>query len=246
MRSISRRSRTQGPRGSSGKGRDRDRQNARIAVARRPPVGSTGPRGASPVTDTGSRAVSAFRWCDAKRVRTPWREMVLSEDRTNLQRPRGVCTDMIICQRDFPGGETSPSQIFSSRSGCRRTPGHLARKGANLSVAAHHHSGTVPGGRRGADSRRKIRWPSRLFRGISMACEDLVVGCFLDDRAPLAVPELNRERTLKYLECCYKQGMSWKDAEQQIQDCLQQRGVPREGILRQLKLARSLLQPWLD
>ena len=39
-----------------------------------------------------------------------------------------------------------------------------------------------------------------------MACEDLVVGCFLDDRAPLAVPELNRERTLKYLECCYKQG----------------------------------------
>ena len=50
-----------------------------------------------------------------------------------------------------------------------------------------------------------------------MACEDLVVGCFLDDRAPLAVPELNREGTLKYLECCYKQGMSWKDAEQQIQ-----------------------------
>jgi len=95
-------------------------------------------------------------------------------------------------------------------------------------------------------SRRKIRWPSRLFRGISMACEDLVVGCFLDDRAPLAVPELNRERTLKYLECCYKQGMSWKDAEQQIHDCLQQRGVPREGILRQLKLARPLLQPWLD
>ena len=79
-----------------------------------------------------------------------------------------------------------------------------------------------------------------------MACEDLVVGCFLDDRAPLAVPELNRERTLKYLECCYKEGMSWKDAEQQLQDCLQQRGVPREGILRQLKLARPLLQPWLD
>ena len=24
------------------------------------------------------------------------------------------------------------------------------------------------------------------------------------------------------------------------------RGVPREGILRQLKLARPLLQPWLD
>jgi hypothetical protein len=29
-----------------------------------------------------------------------------------------------------------------------------------------------------------------------MACEDLVVGCFLDDRAPLAVPELNREGML--------------------------------------------------
>ena len=124
---------------------------------------------------------------------------------------------------------------------------HLAASAAELpaiSLArAQTYAGAVPGGRRGADSRRKIRWPSRLFRGISMACEDLVVGCFLDDRAPLAVPELNRERTLKYLECCYKQGMSWKDAEQQIQDCLQQRGVPREGILRQLKLARSLLQP---
>ena len=71
-----------------------------------------------------------------------------------------------------------------------------------------------------------------------MTCEDLVVACFLDDRAPLAVPELNRERTLKYLECCYNQGMSWKDVEQQIQDCLQERRVPREGILRQLKLAR--------
>jgi hypothetical protein len=79
-----------------------------------------------------------------------------------------------------------------------------------------------------------------------MTCEDLVVACFLDDRAPLAVPELNRERTLKYLECCYNQGMSGKDVEQQIQDCLQERGVPREGILRQLKLARPLLQPWLD
>jgi hypothetical protein len=31
-----------------------------------------------------------------------------------------------------------------------------------------------------------------------MACEDLVVGCFLDDRVPLAVPELNRECALMY------------------------------------------------
>jgi hypothetical protein len=79
-----------------------------------------------------------------------------------------------------------------------------------------------------------------------MACEDLVVRCFLDDRAPLAAPELNRERTLKYLECCYSYGMSWKDAKQQIQDCLEQRGVTREGIVRQLKLARPLLEPWLE
>ena len=86
----------------------------------------------------------------------------------------------------------------------------------------------------------------RRVRRPLMTCEDLVVACFLDDRAPLAAPELNRERTLKYLECCYNQGMSWKDVEQQIQDCLQERGVPREGILRQLKLARPLLQPWLD
>ena len=45
-----------------------------------------------------------------------------------------------------------------------------------------------------------------------MTCEDLVAQCFLDEQAPLAVPELNRERTLKYLECCYQQGLSWEDA----------------------------------
>ena len=31
-----------------------------------------------------------------------------------------------------------------------------------------------------------------------MACEDLITACFLNDDAPLVVPELNRERTLKY------------------------------------------------
>jgi hypothetical protein len=79
-----------------------------------------------------------------------------------------------------------------------------------------------------------------------MACEDLVAGVFLDEQAPLAVPELNRERALKYLACCNQQGLSWADAEQQIEDCLQQKGVPREGVIRQLKLAKPLLQPWLD
>lgn len=79
-----------------------------------------------------------------------------------------------------------------------------------------------------------------------MSCENLVSACFLDEQAPLAVPELNRERTLKYLECCYLSGMSWDDAEQQMRDFLEQRGVTQEGILRQLKLAKPLLQPWLD
>jgi hypothetical protein len=79
-----------------------------------------------------------------------------------------------------------------------------------------------------------------------MACEDLITACFLNDDVPLAVPELNRERTLAYLECCYSCGMSWEDVEQQIENFLQQRGVPREGIVRQLKLAKPLLQPWLE
>lgn len=52
-----------------------------------------------------------------------------------------------------------------------------------------------------------------------MACEDLVAGCFVDAAAPLAVPELNRERTLKFLECCYQQGLSWEDARR-LEDCL--------------------------
>jgi hypothetical protein len=68
----------------------------------------------------------------------------------------------------------------------------------------------------------------------------------MDDEAPLAVPEFNRERALAYLECCYKQGMSWDDAERQIADCLSALGAPPEGITRQLKIAKPLLQPWLD
>ncbi len=79
-----------------------------------------------------------------------------------------------------------------------------------------------------------------------MACEDLVAQCFMDEQAPLAVPELNRERTLKYLECCYQQGMSWEDAKLQIQAYLQGRSVPHRGILRQLQLAKPLLKAWLD
>jgi hypothetical protein len=79
-----------------------------------------------------------------------------------------------------------------------------------------------------------------------MACEDLVAQCFMDEQAPLAVPELNRERTLRYLECCYQQGLSWDDAKQQIQELLQQRGVLHQGIVRQLARAKPLLQPWLD
>ena len=79
-----------------------------------------------------------------------------------------------------------------------------------------------------------------------MACEDLVAACFADEAQPLAVPELNRERTLKYLQCCYAQGLSWDDARRQIETCLAQQGVPREGIVRQLKRAEPLLAPWLD
>jgi hypothetical protein len=41
-----------------------------------------------------------------------------------------------------------------------------------------------------------------------MACEELLAGCFFDENAPMVVPGLNRERTLKYLECCYRQGLS--------------------------------------
>jgi hypothetical protein len=79
-----------------------------------------------------------------------------------------------------------------------------------------------------------------------MACEDLVRRCFVDDAAPLAVPEFSRERAIAYLACCYEQGLSWDDAERQIAACLREMGVPHEGVVRQLKTARPLLQPWLD
>lgn len=77
-------------------------------------------------------------------------------------------------------------------------------------------------------------------------CEELLADCFLDPNAPPAVPEVNRERTLPYLECCYGQGLSWQDAEQQIEAFLQRKGVTREGVVRQLRLAKPLLQSWLD
>ena len=76
-----------------------------------------------------------------------------------------------------------------------------------------------------------------------MACEELLAGCFFDENAPMVVPDLNRERTLKYTECCYRQGLSWEDVEQQIEEFLQRKGVPREGIIRQLIKAKPLLQP---
>jgi hypothetical protein len=50
----------------------------------------------------------------------------------------------------------------------------------------------------------------------------------------------------KYLECCYQHGLSWDAAKQQIQEFLHQRGVRHQGIVRQLALAKPLLQPWLD
>ena len=89
--------------------------------------------------------------------------------------------------------------------------------------------------------------PVRLIeKDPAVACEDLVAQCFIDEQAPLAVPELNRESTLRYLECCYRHGLSWDDAKQQIQEFLHQRGVPHQRIVRQLALAKPLLHPWLD
>ena len=79
-----------------------------------------------------------------------------------------------------------------------------------------------------------------------MVCEELLAGCFFDENAPMALPELNRERRLKYLECCYRQGLSWAGVEQQMEQFLQRKGVTREGIIRQLKKAKPLLHPWLD
>ena len=79
-----------------------------------------------------------------------------------------------------------------------------------------------------------------------MPLDDLIAQCFMDEQASLAVSELNRERTLKYLECCYQQGLSWEDAKQQFEAFLQERGVPHQGIVGQLQLAKPLLQPCLD
>ena len=44
----------------------------------------------------------------------------------------------------------------------------------------------------------------------------------------------------------YRHWSVWADAKQQIQEFLHQRGVPHQGIVRQLALAKPLLQPWLD
>jgi hypothetical protein len=79
-----------------------------------------------------------------------------------------------------------------------------------------------------------------------MPCDDLLTACFFDENAPLAVPQLNREPALAYLACCYRHGLSWDDAARQIEAFLGERGVPPEGIRRQLMFAEPLFAPWLD
>ena len=49
-----------------------------------------------------------------------------------------------------------------------------------------------------------------------------------DEQAPFAIPQLDPGRTLKDLECCYDQGLSW-EAEQQIQGYLQQEECLAKG-----------------
>jgi hypothetical protein len=76
--------------------------------------------------------------------------------------------------------------------------------------------------------------------------DDLAARCFFDENAPLAVPQFDRERALAYLGHCYSQGLTWDDAAREMTQCLAERGVPPEGIARQLKIAGPLLRPWLD
>jgi hypothetical protein len=77
-----------------------------------------------------------------------------------------------------------------------------------------------------------------------MACDNLVA--FAGDRAPFGVHALDRVRAAKYMECCLEAGISWSEANRQLQNYLERKGCTPTEIATQLDIARPMLQLWLD
>jgi hypothetical protein len=80
----------------------------------------------------------------------------------------------------------------------------------------------------------------------NMACEDMIQGCLTTNASAFAGTEVDRERALNYLHCCWRNNVSWRDAEQQIREHLKAQGLNEAGITSQLRHVGRLLQPWLS
>jgi hypothetical protein len=80
----------------------------------------------------------------------------------------------------------------------------------------------------------------------TMACEDLVAGCFAGELAPFGVHALDEERAFEYLVCCRKAQMRWASVADQITSYLESNDCTPERIATDLEMARQKFQPWLD
>ena len=79
-----------------------------------------------------------------------------------------------------------------------------------------------------------------------MTCEDLVPGCFGSGTTLFADRAFDRDSALKYLTCCHKAHLSWKEVETQIRTYLARKGILPELVEQQVQRARDLMQAWLE
>jgi hypothetical protein len=70
-------------------------------------------------------------------------------------------------------------------------------------------------------------------------------GCFGGDTAKFALHPNDEKRALAWLISLRDRQIGWKEAEAQITQYLQSRGVIKSSLVEQIERARQHLEPWL-
>ena len=76
--------------------------------------------------------------------------------------------------------------------------------------------------------------------------EKLVARCFSCDELAFAMHDSDINATLEYLSYCLDQGMTWLQAEKQINAYLKGKKISKDWHDKQMKRAQSLFLPWLE
>lgn len=74
--------------------------------------------------------------------------------------------------------------------------------------------------------------------------EELVGGAFAYMEAPFAVHPNDSARALEWLKALIEEGKTWADAEQQIKDYFNAKGMPMRAV-EECKRAKPMIAPWL-